>query len=154
MSKNTLVTIIIILVVLVAVSLYFVNSKGPVQDNSGYASTQSTVTPSPTDTSTPSPTPSAVTSGAVKSFVVEGKNFSFSPSTITVNKGDTVKITLDNTGGYHDLKIDAFNVATKRINGGAQDSVQFVADKTGSFEYYCSVGEHRQMGMKGTLIVK
>jgi uncharacterized cupredoxin-like copper-binding protein len=32
--------------------------------------------------------------------------------------------------------------------------VQFVADKTGTFEFYCSVGNHRQMGMVGTLVVQ
>ena len=40
----------------------------------------------------------------------------------------------------------------KMVRGN--DSVTVVSDKTGSFEYYCSVGTHRQMGMKGTLTVK
>src|SRR5882672_6015209 len=31
-----------------------------------------------------------------KEFTVTGQNFSFSPSTLTVNKGDTVKITFKN----------------------------------------------------------
>ncbi len=94
------------------------------------------------------------TTATVKSFTVTGSNFKFDPSTITVNRGDTVKITFKNTDGFHDFKIDEFNVATAQIKGGASETVTFVADKTGSFEYYCSVGQHRAMGMKGTLIVK
>ena len=88
-----------------------------------------------------------------KTFTVTGSNFAFDPSTITVSKGDTVKIIFKNSGGTHDWKIDEFRVATPRINGGQEATVEFVADKAGSFEYYCSVGTHRQMGMKGTLIV-
>jgi plastocyanin len=50
--------------------------------------------------------------------------------------------------------IDELNIRTKRIAGGESDSVTFTADKTGAFEYYCSVGNHREMGMKGRLIVE
>ncbi len=32
--------------------------------------------------------------------------------------------------------------------------VEFTADKKGTFEYYCSVGEHRVNGMKGKFIVE
>ena len=90
----------------------------------------------------------------VKEFTVDGKNFSFAPSALTVKKGDTVRIVFKNVGGFHDLKIDEFNVATKQIGDGQTDTIEFVADKTGSFEYYCSVGSHRAMGMKGALIVQ
>ncbi len=91
---------------------------------------------------------------SVKEFTVDGSNFKFAPNTITVKKGDTVKITLKNIAGFHDFKIDEFGVATKQIKEGTEESVTFVADKTGSFEYYCSVGKHRANGMVGTLIVQ
>lgn len=90
----------------------------------------------------------------LKEFTVVGKNFSFLPATLTVKKGDRVKIILQNTGGVHDLTIDEFGVATKRINSGEQGVIEFTADQVGDFEYYCSVGEHRQMGMKGALTVE
>lgn len=89
----------------------------------------------------------------VKEFTVIGGNFEFSPSNMTVKKGDTVRITFRNNEGFHDFVIDEFDVATTQIQGGAEEVVEFVADEAGSFEYYCSVGQHRQMGMKGTLIV-
>jgi plastocyanin len=97
---------------------------------------------------------SGATNGAVKEFTVTGSSFAFSPKTITVNKGDTVKINFVNSVGFHDWVLDAFNVRTPQINAGQSASVTFVADKTGTFEYYCSVGTHRQMGMVGTLTVK
>ncbi|OGG59718.1 hypothetical protein A2765_03965 [Candidatus Kaiserbacteria bacterium RIFCSPHIGHO2_01_FULL_56_24] len=96
----------------------------------------------------------SVSTGTTKEFTVTGKNFSFAPSTMTVKKGDTVKITFVNSAGTHDLRVDGYNVGTKTIQGGTQETITFVADKVGSFEYYCSIGNHRAMGMKGTLTVQ
>lgn len=86
-------------------------------------------------------------------FTVTGSNFAFAPSAMTVKKGDTVVITFKNGDGFHDFVIDELNVRTAQIQDGAQETVTFVADKAGTFEYYCSVGQHRAMGMKGTLTV-
>lgn len=90
-----------------------------------------------------------------KEFTVAATNFAFSPAEIRVKQGDTVRITLTNNSTMsHDWRVDEFTAATKIIQGGQQDTITFVASKTGQFEYYCSVGNHRQMGMKGTLIVE
>jgi plastocyanin len=90
----------------------------------------------------------------VKEFNVSGKNFSFEPALITVKKGDTVKITFDNTAGFHDFKIDEFSVATTQASSPDSQTVEFIAGKTGDFEYYCSVGNHRAQGMVGVLRVE
>jgi len=95
----------------------------------------------------------STTNGPVKEFTVDGTNFAFSPKTITVNKGDIVKITFRDDDGRHNLIVNGYNVATDVLSGGEQ-TIQFFADKTGQFEYYCSVGEHRDLGMTGTLIVQ
>jgi|SRR3989344_2754022 len=94
------------------------------------------------------------TASPVKEFTVTGKNFSFSPSLITVKKGDRVKITFENSAGFHDFKIDEFGVATKQTQSPNTEVLEFTANKTGSFQYYCSVGSHRAMGMWGTLKVE
>ncbi len=96
-----------------------------------------------------------VSGGEVKEFSVEGNNFSFSPAEIRVNQGDTVRVTLTNPDAMpHDFVIDEFNASTRIINNGETDTVEFVADQAGTFEYYCSVGSHRAMGMVGNLIVE
>lgn len=89
-----------------------------------------------------------------KKFDVNGQPFSFDPKEIKVKKGDMVVITFHNKAGMHDWVIDEFNTRTKQIKAGESETVSFVADKTGTFEYYCSVGNHRAMGMKGNLIVE
>ncbi len=90
----------------------------------------------------------------VKEFTVTGQNFSFSPAVINVKKGDVVKITFKNGDGFHDFRIDEFKVSTHQIKTGEEETVTFIADKTGIFQYYCSVGKHRAMGMWGTLTVE
>lgn len=89
-----------------------------------------------------------------KTFVVEGGNFTYSVPEIKVKQGDTVSITFVNKEGFHDLVIDEFNVKTKQLQANQEETIEFVADEAGTFEYYCSVGQHRQMGMVGNLIVE
>lgn len=85
---------------------------------------------------------------------VSARNFSFNPTEIRVKKGDTVKIVLDVEAGMHDWVVDEFDAKTDVVSTGQTTEVTFVADQAGEFEYYCSVGNHRQMGMVGTLIVE
>jgi len=104
--------------------------------------------------SVPFSPPKENTVGVVREFTITGQNFSFAPSLISVRKGDKVKITFNNTEGFHDFKIDKYGLATKQTKSPSQEVLEFTADKVGSFEYYCSVGTHRSMGMKGTLKVE
>jgi len=90
----------------------------------------------------------------VVSFDLDGFMFGYSQTELRVKKGQTVTINFTSTGGLHDWVIDAFQASTKQVNTGATTSVTFVADQTGTFEYYCRVGQHRANGMVGTLIVE
>ena len=92
--------------------------------------------------------------GERKSFVVEGSNYKFEPNEIRVKKGDIVEITFSNSEGSHDFMIDEFEVATNILSVGDEESVEFIANKTGVFEYYCSISDHRQSGMVGKFIVE
>jgi plastocyanin len=157
MNRNSSLAIVAVVIVL-ALGLFFYlrNSQTAVapsttdetQMAATSANTASTAPESSTSASASAPT------GATKEFTVSGSNFKFEPATLTVNKGDTVKITFKNSGGMHNLMIDEFKANTKTIQSGQEDTITFTADKTGQFEYYCGVGNHRQMGMKGTLTVQ
>ena len=93
-------------------------------------------------------------SAGIKIFAVSARNFAFDKSEIKVKKGDKVRINLTSANGFHDWVVDEFDAVTAQVNTGQSASVEFVADKTGTFEFYCSVGSHRAMGMKGKLIVE
>lgn len=98
---------------------------------------------------------SAMTDANSKQLMVDGSEFKFSMTSITLKKGEKVKLTLTNSGKMpHDFVVDELGVKTKTIKNGESDTIEFTPDKTGSFEFYCSVGSHRAMGMKGTMIVE
>lgn len=146
------VLIVLIAVVLAGAGFFYMQSqKATNTPNEMPLAGQETAAPTLAGTSGASNSAQTATD---KEFIVTGSNFKFQPTELTVNKGDTVKIIFKNTEGFHDFVIDEFNVATKKIQSGSEETVQFVADKTGSFEYYCSVGNHRAMGMKGVLTVR
>ncbi|MEK7064248.1 MAG: plastocyanin/azurin family copper-binding protein [Patescibacteria group bacterium] len=94
------------------------------------------------------------TTGKTVEVAVEGSQFKFLPATIKAKKGDTVVVIFKSMGGMHDFMIDEFEVATNQIGDGEEEEMEFVADKIGTFEYYCSVDGHRQLGMVGKLIVE
>ncbi len=85
--------------------------------------------------------------------IIDGKYYpKFSPNKIEVNKGDLVRIKVTNTKGTHDFNLDEFNVH-KETPLNQEVTIEFTADKVGSFEYYCSKTGHRQAGHFGTLKV-
>ncbi len=92
--------------------------------------------------------------GDVKIFKISASNFKYDAAEIRVKKGDKVRIDLNVAQGFHDLVVQQYAVATQKVQSPGNTSVEFVADKEGKFEYYCSVGTHRQMGMVGVLIVE
>ena len=95
----------------------------------------------------------------IELFVLTGENFKFvqggedNPD-LVVSQGDTVRIEFTSAAGFHDWVVDAFNAATSQVKDPSSTSVEFVADKKGTFEYYCSVGSHRAQGMFGNLVVE
>ena len=90
----------------------------------------------------------------VTTIALTGTNFAFSQEEIRVKQGDTVRIEFESTEGFHDWVVDEFAAATAQVRPGTPTSVEFVANQAGTFEYYCSVGTHRQQGMVGNLIVE
>ena len=103
---------------------------------------------------TNSPGEGTITTLPLQTIVVTGADFTYNPKEIRVKQGDTVKIAFNSVGGLHDWIVDGFNARTARLQSGQSETIEFVASKTGTFEYYCSVGSHRQMGMVGKLIVE
>ena len=161
--KNTYLIIIVLIIVIGGIFLWKQNGEveAPGVENTGEAETSSSGNDGAVSSGMPVPGPEGegveemiVSDAPVKEFTVSAQSFSFSPSTITVNKGDRVKITFKNTQGFHDFVIDEYGVAAKQAQSPAEEIIEFTADQAGSFEFYCSVGSHRQMGMKGTLVVQ
>lgn len=90
----------------------------------------------------------------VKAVVVEGTEFEFNPSSISVTKGEKVRITFKNVGSsVHDFYIEELGIKTNLLNPGESQTVEFIADKTGTFTFYCTVPGHKELGMEGEIKV-
>lgn len=123
----------------------------------GYKSpAKPTLTPAAVAPQTQTPAAAAgEKAGKEREIVVSGSEFKFSPASISLTKGETAKITFKNTGSLsHNLVIGEFRTATKTIGAGQEDSITVTAGKTGTYTFYCEVGNHRQQGMKGKVEVK
>ena len=90
----------------------------------------------------------------VREFRITAKQWAFEPGRITVKQGDTVRLNVASIDVGHGLLISAYNV-NKVLNPGATVTVEFTADKKGTFPIICSV----QCGaghpsMRGELVVE
>lgn len=145
-----LIVVILLILAAVGVMLWLGNNKNKNQAAQVVPTiTQTQVKP----TEATGAASNSAANSMVKAISIESGNFYFKPNEITLKKGEKVTITLTSAGGMHDFVIDAFNVKSGTINGGTT-TVTFTPDKTGTFEFYCSVGQHRKMGMTGKLIVE
>ena len=81
------------------------------------------------------------------------RQFEFVPSQIKVKNGTLVRIKIRSEDVLHGFAIDEFGV-NKQV-GQSETVIEFVADKTGTFTFYCSV--YCGVGhsnMRGTLVVE
>lgn len=95
-----------------------------------------------------------IQTGEVKEFNIKASQWKFEPNTITVNKGDKVRIIAESLDVPHGFAIDEFGVDMYLDGVSGPKTVEFVADKVGTFPFYCSVvcGSGHS-SMRGKLIV-
>ena len=87
-------------------------------------------------------------------FKMIAKNWEFDPSVITVKKGEKVRLFITALDHDHGIKIPAYDI-DQMLPKGSTATIEFTADKAGTFEFKCSVycgRGHRKM--KGQLVVE
>ncbi len=106
------------------------------------------------DDSGPGRTVKVAANGAV---TVRAKEYSFDPKTIVVDGAGRLRIRLDNDGSLaHDIRIRE----GERDLGGTPSFPAGESKRTtvnlphGRYEFLCSVGDHAELGMRGSLVVK
>ncbi len=90
---------------------------------------------------------------AVRVVNVEGGSFYYKPNIINAKVGEKIKVVFASKDMRHDFVIDELNVRTQVVSAGQTASVEFTPTQAGTFEFYCSVANHRAQGMVGKLIV-
>ena len=106
-----------------------------------------------TQTTQPNTTTNTQTNN-IKTINIVGYNFGFDVTGPQINKGDNVKIIFSVTSGTHGLAIPGLNVDTAPISPGQEKVLEFTADKSGTYDFYCNTycgSGHREM--TGTLVI-
>ncbi|MCU0567608.1 MAG: plastocyanin [Oculatellaceae cyanobacterium Prado106] len=100
----------------------------------------------------------AVSPASAETFTVkmgaDNGMLAFEPSTLTINKGDTVKW-VNNKLPPHNIMFENKDMATKshdQMMFSPGESYEVTFDSTGEFSYYCS--PHRGAGMAGKVVVQ
>ena len=86
-------------------------------------------------------------------ITMTAKKYEFSPATVTVVRGQPVRIEATALDKTHGIEIKQFNVKVK-LEKGKKTVIEFTPDQVGEFEFKCS--EFCGLGhghMKGKLIV-
>lgn len=87
-----------------------------------------------------------------KTIQMKSGNFFFDPSVITAEPGQEITIHFTENTGFHTIVIDSIDLV-KKVE--ADGTVTFTAPtEPGDYEFYCNIGSHLAMGMKGTLTVR
>ena len=99
--------------------------------------------------------PAAPRAGAAEPRVIRivAKRFSYTPSEITLKKGEPVVLELVSEDRVHGFKLPAFNIRTD-VRPKDPVRIPLTPDKTGKFTFACDVfcGDGHD-DMSGTLIV-
>lgn len=74
----------------------------------------------------------------VKEFNITLRRYNFIPPTIEVNQGDRVRISLISEDVEHGFYLDGYDINVI-VTAFKKETVEFTADKTGSFQMRCSV---------------
>lgn len=161
-GKILLITLLIILMAIVGVGLLILNTGEPTAGSGQNAASATATKPNnaenepaktATQTSKTAKTPPA-TAALLKEFQMTARQWEFEPSTITVNRGDRVRLKITSEDVAHGLAIPQFKV-NSRLEPGQETVVEFTADQNGTFTFFCSIfcGAGHS-GMRGTLVVK
>ena len=147
-SKGMIVGIGAAAVIISVVVYFWVNSLIPVNGNSP-------VFAAPTNTfmkASYSPQSGYVFTSQSTSSARRSIGVGYNSPAITLRQGEleSIHIINEDTSSKHNFNIDAFKVHSKNLGYFQSQSITFIANKVGTFTYYCTI--HPEM--KGTVIVE
>ena len=103
---------------------------------------------------------------------VVASEWGFTPNGLLLTVGEDVTIQLENDGRIlHDFKIAAIPADVVRsessgpleadegdvfvgADSGASGTLEIVPLEAGSYDFYCTIAGHRELGMEGTVVVQ
>ena len=121
-------------------------------DEDSNEETTAATTEAATETAAPPP------GGKTRTISVSETDFALAPKDLTVKAGTTVTFEVRNDGGTdHNLEVEGpegESELEEDLAPGDSGQLQVTFSKPGTYEWYCPVGDHQEMGMEGTITVK
>jgi cytochrome c oxidase subunit 2 len=101
----------------------------------------------------PTPTTEVINGRVERTIHMGVRQWQWDPGTVTVKKGELIRLIIHNADVLHGLVIPELGVNQEIPPDGAV--IEFIAVKAGSFEFFCSIwcGEGH-MEMQGKLVVE
>jgi uncharacterized cupredoxin-like copper-binding protein len=100
--------------------------------------------------------PAAASSGGGQTVRLKATEFKFTPSDPSVDKAGKITFDVSNDGSVdHALEVEGpdGDVETDSIAAGGSATLTVDLSKPGKYEIYCPIGNHKEMGMEGTVTV-
>lgn len=114
----------------------------------------SAATPSTSLGQASQPTTPPASEPIIKEFTITAKRFTWDPAQITVKLNDRVRLKVTSVDVTHGISIPQFNVS-EVLPPNETKTIEFIADKQGTFRFFCSVYCGSGHGdMKGSLVVQ
>ena len=89
-----------------------------------------------------------------REFIITAKDYHFSPDRLEVSQDDLVKVTVRSEDVAYSLTIDEYRLS-KRIPAGGVTTLEFRADRPGTFAFYSNLTNDSRHGTtKGQLVVR
>ena len=85
---------------------------------------------------------------------VTASGYQFLPKYIRVSKDTRLYLTLKVTQGFHGLYIEGLDRQIDSIGQGLSSTIVLDLVESGTYEFYCPVGDHRGLEQTGTLMVR
>jgi len=94
----------------------------------------------------------------VQKIQISENEFSLDPSMVTLEQAGTYEFEVTNDGQVtHALEIEegggGAEAETGDIAAGETKTLRFTFSAEGSYEMYCPIGNHKDEGMRGTIVV-
>ncbi|MBX6342417.1 MAG: cupredoxin domain-containing protein, partial [Thermomicrobiaceae bacterium] len=99
--------------------------------------------------------------GAAQSVTLDETEFKITPNTLTATVGEPVTFTVTNSGKLqHNITVELESRGIEQtlfdanLQPGETKTATYTFSQAGEWEMYCPVGQHRQAGMTGTIMVQ
>ena len=89
-----------------------------------------------------------------REFTVVARDYRFTPARLEVLQDDLVKLTVQSEDVAYSLTIDEYRLS-KRVPAGGATTIEFRADRAGTFPFYSNMTSDARHGeMRGELVVR